>query len=210
MSARRDNSRRAEAQATETLLSLIGEDVAAGPTHAFVRCRDGRSFALGANDRGQLGFGPGAAGADHGIVATPTRDSLHFASISCGAEHSAAVDAAGRLFVWGAGGQHRLGTGSAEALAAPHLVRVAQPMAPHVALRVHAVACGAAHTLAVTEGGRLFGWGANDDGQLGCGDSAMRPRPEACGGGSLPAVAAIACGALHSVAVTRAGVVFAW
>jgi hypothetical protein len=35
--------------------------------------------------------------------------------------------------------------------------------------RVAQVACGGLHTLAVTESGRLFAWGANGQGQLGLG-----------------------------------------
>eukprot|EP00966_Prymnesium_polylepis_P006971 160659-Prymnesium_polylepis.1 len=44
-------------------------------------------------------------------------------------------------------------------------------------VRVAQIACGAEHCLAAAEGGSLYAWGNNDDGQLGLGDSDERDEP---------------------------------
>lgn len=68
-------------------------------------------------------------------------------------------------------------------------------------LRFLSIACGAAHSLALTTEGRLFAWGWNERGQLGFGDMTARvahPKPLGFFTGQL--VGAIACGAAHSAA----------
>ena len=42
------------------------------------------------------------------------------------------------------------------------------------------IAAGARHTLCVIEGGRVSGWGGNDIGQLGVGDTMATQRTERC------------------------------
>ena len=79
---------------------------------------------------------------------------------------------------------------------------------------VHA-ACGAQHTVAVTRGGGLVGWGAAEFGQLGTGDMnntpVDQPHPRPVKGG-LPGVrfVQVACGEAHSLALTSSGHVFSF
>lgn len=92
--------------------------------------------------------------------------------------------------------------------------------------RVVQVVSGNGHTLAVTAEGRLIVWGSNDHGQLGLGldaasilsdgpgqeiheaPSVFPPSPVLFFDPRVQRVAAVACGALHSIVVTDLGAVY--
>eukprot|EP00850_Spirogloea_muscicola_P011088 SM000067S20365 [mRNA] locus=s67:597748:600451:+ [translate_table: standard] len=85
------------------------------------------------------------------------------------------------------------------------------------ALRLTTIAAGERHALAVTDGGDLFGWGTNAQGQLGLGPGAATfrdPQLISCQLGARHAarLSAVACGSRHSVALTEEGevVTFGW
>jgi len=74
-----------------------------------------------------------------------------------------------------------------------------------------AVACGLRHTLATTEGGEVYCWGANNFGQLGLGKKAKDRchMPEVVK--SMPGSSELlATGPAHSIALLNNGEVFAW
>ncbi len=74
-----------------------------------------------------------------------------------------------------------------------------------------AVVAGAGHSLAVTSSGAVLAWGLNLYGALGNGS--MGGSSDMPVNVSLPAgtkVTAVAAGALHSLALTSTGAVFAW
>ena len=74
-------------------------------------------------------------------------------SVAAGVGDSYSVTAAGELFTWGGGQDERLGHGDTAA----HLGRRRVE-----ALKGHwvaAVSVGTSHTIAVTRGGSVFGWG---------------------------------------------------
>jgi hypothetical protein len=75
------------------------------------------------------------------------------------------------------------------------------------------VAAGCYYTMAVGVNGRLWAWGSGSHGQLGLGDTNNRLVPTLVGaeevfGGSQ--VRTIACGNVHTLAVTEAGELWAW
>ena len=61
--------------------------------------------------------------------------------------------------------------------------------------------CGADHSLALNSNGQVYGWGENEQGQLGLGDSESRNKPTLL---SMvrEAVRDISCGYYHSAVVT--------
>jgi regulator of chromosome condensation len=114
--------------------------------------------------------------------------------------------AVGDVYVAGNGDCSQMGLGEAE-----ELMECAVPtkVACLSAKRIVMVACGGMHTVALTEGGRLWSWGCNDDCALGRdGDESV---PEIVGGALESArVAAVSAGDCHSVALLADGRVFTW
>ncbi|KAG8462165.1 hypothetical protein KFE25_011615 [Diacronema lutheri] len=88
---------------------------AAGAAHILLVCEDGSLLALGANERGQLGLGDAPAGVAIAAAAAAAPPPLvehprlvggalagaTVVSAACGASHSLAVTADGRLFAFG-------------------------------------------------------------------------------------------------------------
>ena len=76
------------------------------------------------------------------------------------------------------------------------------------------VACGGAHTAALTDDGVLYIWGRGNEGQLGLGD--LRPRAvptlmKALGDKQAgTTVLQAACGGAHTLALCDNGEVYAW
>eukprot|EP00927_Polykrikos_kofoidii_P008102 TRINITY_DN13352_c0_g1_i1.p1 TRINITY_DN13352_c0_g1~~TRINITY_DN13352_c0_g1_i1.p1 ORF type:complete len:572 (-),score=92.99 TRINITY_DN13352_c0_g1_i1:179-1825(-) len=76
--------------------------------------------------------------------------------------------------------------------------------------RVCQVSVGREHTMAVTEGGRVFAWGTNDYGQLGTGDEENRALPVYT---ELPYetyISSIACGGNFTLGLTKRGELWSW
>lgn len=120
-----------------------------------------------------------------------------------------AVTKQGAAFAWGAGGEGQLGIGpNCRQSTRPFLIAALRSVV------VQQVACGRAHTLALAQGGALWGWGANAAGQLGTGStSAPVATPRRLNSGSdahFPNVRTLAAGGDASAALAVDGAVFAW
>jgi alpha-tubulin suppressor-like RCC1 family protein len=169
--------------------------------------RHGHVWAWGENMTGQLGLhitdtetclceaGPTKVG---GLP--PIRE------VSAGGGFSAAVDRTGNVWVWGVNDQSQLAqpatrSGICACIDFPIRVR-GVPAAT-------AVSAGAAFTLVLTAGGRLWGWGANYEGVLAAGKTAgliSRPLP----GARSYSFAQVTTGGSTGMGITRAGELLAW
>jgi len=181
--------------------------VAAGHGYSLALTRGGRVYSWGANAMGQLGAG--CASAVRCITpllveGLPAGDPV--VTIAAGYQHSLAAMRSGRVYAWGDNTSGQLGNGRAQGSRAPVMVAGL----PGNDLVV-AVAAGYVHSVALTRSGRVFAWGGNRFGQAGPDGATSIPLPTAAPG--LPAgdpVVAIAAGAAHTLALTRAGRVYAW
>ena len=78
------------------------------------------------------------------------------------------------------------------------------------------LACGARHTLLLTNRGDVFAFGCNWDGQLGLGDTTDRHTPTPLKAFALlralhsRVVVQVACGAEHALAIDNSGALYAW
>ena len=173
--------------------------VACGGYHTMALTDDGRIFSWGHGTEGQLGYpldGFGVQNAPREIEAFNVQK-VQLTNISCGQEHSAAVDKRGNVWAWGCGKSGQLGHGNKNGTAAPLKVRNVD--------HATAVACGSGHTAALTDRGRLFTWGEGNQGQLGHGslDDVMLATPVTAFD-SKPG-RKLSCGATLTAVITRDG-----
>ena len=138
------------------------------------------AYAWGRNDYGQLFLGntdfigeprsiilPGGAKAADKVVI----------DVACGARHTVMLCENNELYTAGSNDAHQRATSDEDkarnkATDTPH--NPTKVRFPDIDVRrgkdaLIAVACGTAHTLALARSGRVFSWGANDNGQLGLG-----------------------------------------
>ena len=135
--------------------------------HALALDANGKVWAWGRNNRGQLGFGSITSFVNKpGQVNIPTR----IVRIAAGENHSLALDEHGKVWAWGEGASGQLGTGSLSAASLPKQVSLSA--------NVVAVAAGGAFSLALDNQGRIWAWGANNYGQLGNSGTVNAPTPK--------------------------------
>ena len=91
-------------------------------------------------------------------------------SVAVGGAHTCAIKRNRRLFCWGRNSEGQLA-------ATPSADPVGSPMAVNPGSRYSTVALGWQHSCALDTGQTLYCWGANDEGQLGVGDSNARYAP---------------------------------
>ena len=161
---------------------------------------------------------------DFGSIGMPGTPNLPASTpirmVACGTRHQAAVTEDGTLLTCGDGREGQLG----RLVFVPndgtqHEREQSWRMTPVVALGapfvddfagapVLSVACGHAHTMAVTTAGLVFTCGANDHGQLGLGNRESRHLLAQVAGPTSIAMAA--CGSEHSIVVSSEGRVWSW
>ncbi|KAG8478870.1 hypothetical protein CXB51_028722 [Gossypium anomalum] len=140
-------------------------------------------------------------------------DSFHGSKIklvSAAKFHSIAVTARGEVYTWGFGRGGRLGhpdfdihSGQA-AVITPR--QVTSGLGAH---RVKAIAAAKHHTVIATEGGDVFTWGSNREGQLGYTSVDTQPTPRRVS--SLRSrIVAVAAANKHTAVVSASGEVFTW
>lgn len=130
--------------------------------------------------------------------------------IATSGTHTAAITESGELYTWGREeGDGRLGLGpgrgpdQAGGLPVPSKVKALE-------FPADAVACGGFFTLALTEQGQLWSWGANSNYELGRGDKVGGWKPKVVPIVENVRIVQIACGGYHSLALTEDGKVLSW
>ncbi|KAL3570034.1 hypothetical protein D5086_027283 [Populus alba] len=110
-----------------------------------------------------------------------------------------------QIWSWGAGTEGQLGTGKLEDEYLPQLLHL--PFLSS-AESISTLACGGAHVIALTSGGRVFTWGRGTTGQLGHGEmlNSLHPKPVS----SLQSyvITQVSAGWSHSGFVSDTGLLF--
>lgn len=190
--------------------------VSLGVFHTAAIQTDGSLWMWGNNAWGKLGGGEG--GNDEGeygrpIQTVPVKIMDDVVAVSCGDEHTAAIDTNGSLWMWGENEKGQLGNGGGADFETPMGVPV-QAVPIKVMDNVTAVSCGRYHTAAIQSDGSLWMWGSNDIGQLGNGgegDSSWHELPiQTVPVKVMDNVAAVSCGIDHTAAIQTDGSLWMW
>jgi alpha-tubulin suppressor-like RCC1 family protein len=182
----------------KSLLPLFSNNkIAAGSRHSLALDNQGKIYAWGRNEYGQLGLGD----EEDRTIPTLIKSELTFRTIEAGRTNNLALDTQGKLYSWGENDYGQLGLCDLE-----EYRTIPTPVAPELTFRT--IATRDFHSLALDTKGKLYAWGRNEYGQLGLSDKKDRiiPTPVA------PELTfrTIAAGSYHSLALDITGKLYAW
>ncbi|KAL1023772.1 hypothetical protein UPYG_G00045920 [Umbra pygmaea] len=136
-------------------------------------------------------------------VPGPVGDMNQVIQVACGDQHSVALTKYGIVYTWGQNTNGQLGLGKGKhRTSSPHQLKSLSgiPLAQ--------ITAGGDHSFALSLSGAVFGWGKNNTGQLGLGDTIDRLAPAAVCCLNLKKTISVSCGAEHTAVLTKGGVVF--
>jgi len=145
--------------------------ISAAGYHSFAVSEDGRVFAWGLNNAGQLGIGDDEV--HTGIVEITSLRDKGIISVIGGQHHSLALSNSGTVYSFGRGCYGQLGHGATDNIFVPTEIKQFVEEGD----KVVKIGAGDSHSLAVTEHGALYAWGFNERYQLGTGEEDDETEP---------------------------------
>lgn len=173
-----------------------------GEYHGGVVTADGKLYTWGRDLSGMLGHQNTNKGHPNLVAGALEKEKV--VGVSCGLKHTAAITESGKLFTWGSAREGALGHGNEK-----RAVKEPKQVEALAGARVVEISCGRDSTLARTEDGKLYVFGANDYGQVGVGKNKRYQRSPALLR-RIPEVVQVAAGGFHAVALTKDGNVYTW
>eukprot|EP00820_Chromera_velia_P013136 Cvel_23744.t1-p1 / transcript=Cvel_23744.t1 / gene=Cvel_23744 / organism=Chromera_velia_CCMP2878 / gene_product=Ultraviolet-B receptor UVR8, putative / transcript_product=Ultraviolet-B receptor UVR8, putative / location=Cvel_scaffold2486:211-14090(-) / protein_length=1162 / sequence_SO=supercontig / SO=protein_coding / is_pseudo=false len=177
--------------------------VACGGAHTLALCdsEDGKIFAWGRGDEGQLGLGK--RWVSEPCPSPRLLDHIHGGAIdvAAGEDNSAYISPAGVLYTWGRDEHGKLGRGSFH----PNCVAVPRRVGGWVSLRgrlIDSVVLARSHTLAIDRDGKAWAWGSGLHGRLGTGTQNDESEPQLVKLDSDTKITQVAAAAFHSCFIT--------
>jgi alpha-tubulin suppressor-like RCC1 family protein len=190
-----------ERRPTRVFTDTDWAQVAVGSRHILLISAEGHLYSWGSNDNNALGLGPEFDGNPYpGAQPQLIDNRLPWVQIAAGDDSSYALLDDGTMFAWGNPADGRLGIGTV-----PDGQSVSWPT--QVGGVWSRVSAGDRFALALTRSRQLYGFGANDQGQLGIGTQTNELRPTVI----LPDAdwTAISAGAGYAFAI-RDGQLYGW
>ncbi|GMR31061.1 hypothetical protein PMAYCL1PPCAC_01256, partial [Pristionchus mayeri] len=148
---------------TLVLGALAGQrvkSIACGAYHSAALTESGELFTWGLNSSGQLGLGSNVI--ENSPRQVPFQNRF-LKAVACGHKSTMVLTESGEVYAWGSNEHGQIGSGNEVSHHSPFLV---ETLAKHAVITQ--IACGYAHSLAVSDTGELFVWGSNHCGQIGC------------------------------------------
>ncbi|XP_076151060.1 putative E3 ubiquitin-protein ligase HERC4 [Alosa pseudoharengus] len=159
-------------------------------------------FCWGDGSRGQLGSPPSKDFTSFHEPQPVVFCSGPISEVSCGEQHTIFLTADGQVLSYGRNNKGQLGRRkNKDSKVVDGLAGVA------------AVACGQEHCLALCASGEVYSWGRGDEGQLGIGSQQSKMSQPQCVSIQSPwpiLITQVACGNIHSLALSTGGEVFSW
>uniref|UniRef100_A0A3Q3DC17 RCC1 and BTB domain containing protein 2 n=1 Tax=Hippocampus comes TaxID=109280 RepID=A0A3Q3DC17_HIPCM len=184
-------------------------EVACGSHHTIALTTEGEVYAWGYNNSGQVGSGSTANQPTPRRVSSCLQNKV-VVNIACGQLSFLCVCVCVcvctlHVYGWGYNCNGQLGLGNTGNQQTPCRVAALQ------GVKVVQVACGYAHTLALTDDGFVYSWGANSYGQLGTGNKNNYSLATLISTDKERIVEVAACHTSHtSAAKTQSGQVLMW
>lgn len=142
--------------------------IAPGTQHYVALKNDGTMWAWGENNEGQLGDGSSITAPTRVTPAqVPVPPNTNITKIVTHWSHTLALTSTGSVLAWGPNVDGQLGTGVLT-------TRETTPVAVSGLTGAVEIAASTDYSFAITQSGQVFGWGSNDDGELGL-DTATYP-----------------------------------
>ncbi|NP_001084549.2 regulator of chromosome condensation (RCC1) and BTB (POZ) domain containing protein 1 S homeolog [Xenopus laevis] len=185
------------------LLSKKVIKVACGSHHSMALTSDGEVFSWGYNNSGQVGSGTTANQSVPRKVSSSLQSKV-VVSIAAGQTSSMAITDNGHVYGWGYNGTGQLGLGNTGNQLMPCRLVFAQPVC------IIQVVLGYAHSLALSDQGVLYAWGANSHGQLGIGNKSNQTVPVKVGTNERMVEVAACHSTNISAAKSQSGQVYMW
>ena len=183
-------------------------------------------YSFGSNEMGQLGQKQNLKILRYSSspieISTLSNESI--TNYSLGGGHVVAVNSEGQLYSWGACACGQLGIDDASNTVLDSEGYPAQPFPKQIIrlnnIKIKYVACGDAHTLAISDNGDIYSWGGSGCGQLGHPNISELPKdndsfpylpfPKIIDSIQDIKMCDISCGKTHSVAIDNSGNVYSW
>ncbi|ELV11273.1 E3 ubiquitin-protein ligase HERC2 [Tupaia chinensis] len=188
----------------EALKTKRIRDIACGSSHSAALTSSGELYTWGLGEYGRLG---------HGDTTTQLKPKMvkvllghRVVQVACGSRdaQTLALTDEGLVFSWGDGDFGKLGRGGSEGCNIPQNIERLNGQG------VCQIECGAQFSLALTKSGVVWTWGKGDYFRLGHGSDVHVRKPQVVEGLRGKKIVHVAVGALHCLAVTDSGQVYAW
>lgn len=172
-------------------------DIEAGQGHCLALKKDGTVWAWGDNEYGQLGYGK--AGGDDWAI-TQVSGLSDITKISTRSNHNLALTKAGEVFSWGENGYYQVGTGSNSPS------KISTPIKINNLSDVKDIQATGSFSFVVKNDGTAWGWGLNNQGQLGDGTTYTRAKPTYISG--LNNIKKLVCGHTFTIVLKDDGTIW--
>ncbi|XP_072258440.1 E3 ubiquitin-protein ligase HERC2 [Pyxicephalus adspersus] len=188
----------------EALKSKRIRDIACGSSHSAAITSSGELYTWGLGEYGRLGHGDNTTQLKPKMVKVLLGHRV--IQVACGSRdaQTLALTDEGLVFSWGDGDFGKLGRGGSEGCNIPQNIERLNGQG------VCQIECGAQFSLALTKSGVVWTWGKGDYFRLGHGTDVHVRKPQVVEGLRGKKIVHVAVGALHCLAVTDTGQVYAW
>jgi alpha-tubulin suppressor-like RCC1 family protein len=179
--------------------------VQGGATHSIWLMHSGTVMMCGLNQDGELGTGE-AGGVAYAPVQVPGLTKV--VEVSAGQGVACARTSSGAVLDWGDDNQGQVGNGVFES-------SVATPYEVPLREAATQISCGGnlsknGSTLALLHGGAVYGWGADEAGQLGDERTANKASPTLASVTAKLGLTQVVCSGEYSLGLSAQGDVYAW
>ncbi|KAG5682896.1 hypothetical protein PVAND_012214 [Polypedilum vanderplanki] len=180
--------------------------IAGGSKSLFIVSQDGKLYACGEGTNGRLGLGHNNNVSTPQQVPVLSQYIVKKIAVHSGGKHCLAITLDGKIFSFGEGEDGKLGHGNRLTLEKPKLIETLKTK------RIRDVACGSAHSAAITSQGELYTWGCGEYGRLGHGDNQTLLKPKLVQKLVGQRVVQVACGSrdAQTLCLTEDGTVYSW